>query len=197
MDAIDMLLTRTSNGKLGEPAPDERSLQLALDAAVRAPDHGLLRPWRLLLVRGAAREQLGLVLREALRRRTPDASPAELAREQNKPLRAPLLIVVSARVREHAKVPAIEQVLSAAAAAQNILLALHATGYTGMWRTGPAAYDSYVRQALGLEASDVIVGFIYAGTPTTSAPAIARPTSREHAEEWTGSDRPDERHREI
>jgi nitroreductase len=186
MDAIELLTTRCSNGKLGEPAPDERSLQLAMQAAVRAPDHGSLRPWRFQVIRGSAREQLGKVMREALRRRTPELAPALLDKEQSKPMRAPLLIVVSARVRDHVKVPAIEQILSAAAAAQNILLALHATGYTGMWRTGPAAYDSHVREALGLAEGDVIVGFIYAGTATAAPPPIKRPTPDEHVEEWTG-----------
>jgi len=186
MDAIDLLMTRCSNGKLGEPAPDEETLQLAIQAAVRAPDHGALRPWRFQLIRGAAREQLGKVMREALRRRTPDLAPALLDKEQSKPMRAPLLIVVSARVREHVKVPGVEQMLSAAAAAQNILLALHARGYTGMWRTGPAAYDSYVREALGMPEGDVIVGFLYTGTATTAPPPIKRPTPDDYLEEWTG-----------
>jgi nitroreductase len=184
MDAIELLLTRASNGKLGEPAPDDETVQLALQAAVRAPDHGLLRPWRLLLVRGEARERLGRAMREALLARRPDASAPELEREQAKPLRAPLLIVVAARVQESPKVPAIEQILSAGAAAQNILLALHARGYAGMWRTGPAVYDAGFKRALGFDAGDAIVGLIYAGTPRIPAPAIPRPGPEQFAEEW-------------
>lgn len=181
-----MLLTRASNGKLGDPAPDDETVQLAMQAAVRAPDHGLLRPWRLLLVRGDARERLGRVMREALLARKPDAAAAELDKEQAKPLRAPLLIVVAARVQESPKIPAIEQILAAGAAAQNILLALHARGYAGMWRTGPAAYDASVKRALGLRAEDAIVGFLYAGTPRMPAPAIDRPTPEQFVNEWRG-----------
>jgi nitroreductase len=184
MDAIDLLLTRASNGKLGDPAPDDETLRLALQAAVRAPDHGLLRPWRFQLIRGAAREQLGRVMRDALAQRQPSASPQELDREQAKPLRAPLLIVVAALLQESQKAPPIEQILSAGAAAQNILLALHARGYAGMWRTGPAAYDPKVKQALGFEAKDAIVGFIYAGTPRAAPPALPRPEPLVH--EWSG-----------
>lgn len=181
-----MLLTRASNGKLGDPAPDDETVRLAMQAAVRAPDHGLLRPWRLLLVRGDARERLGRVMREALLARKPDAAAAELDKEQAKPLRAPLLIVVAARVQESPKIPAIEQILAAGAAAQNILLALHARGYAGMWRTGPAAYDASVKRALGLRAEDAIVGFLYAGTPRMPAPAIDRPTPEQFVNEWRG-----------
>ena len=184
MDAIDLLLTRCSNGKLGDPAPDEETLQLALQAAARAPDHGLLRPWRVLLVRGPARERLGQAMRQALSQRKPDASPEELDKEQARPLRAPLLIVVAAHLQESAKVPAVEQILSAGAAAQNILLALHARGYAGMWRTGPCAYDPHVKRALGLRPEDAIVGFLYAGTPRVPAPAIARPSPEEFVQEF-------------
>lgn len=187
MDAIELLLTRASAGKLREPAPDDATLQRAFTAALRAPDHGLLRPWRFQLIRGEGRERFGELMRARLLARKPNALPEELEKEQRKPLRAPLLIVVSARVQsEHPKVPAIEQVLSAGAAAQNILLALHAQGYAGMWRTGPAAYDPVVKRALGLAESDAIVGFIYAGTAATPVPDTARPQNAAHVEEWRG-----------
>lgn len=186
MDAIDLLLTRSSNGKLGEPAPDDETLQLALQAAARAPDHALLRPWRVLVIRGDARERLGRAMRDALAQRRPAASAQELDKEQQKPLRAPLLLVVAARIQESPKAPAIEQILSAGAAAQNILLALHARGFAGMWRTGPAAYDAQVKQALGLAPEDAIVGFIYAGTPRVEAPAITRPAPDQFVREWNG-----------
>jgi nitroreductase len=186
MDAIEMLLTRASNGKLGEPAPDEESLELALQAALRAPDHGLLRPWRILLVRGQARERFGRLMREALLRRKPSASPEELDREQRKPLRAPLIVIVAAQLRADPKVPDVEQLLSAGAAAQNILLALHARGYAAMWRTGPAAYDAQLKQALGLTEHHAIAGFLYAGTPRVPPPPFERPAIEQHVSEWPG-----------
>jgi nitroreductase len=187
MDAIELLLTRASQGKLREPAPDQAALQRVFAAALRAPDHGLLRPWRFQLIHGDARIRFGDLLRESLRRRKPDASNEDLERQAKKALRAPLLIVVSARVQtEHPKVPAIEQVISAGAAAQNILLALHAQGFGGMWRTGDAAYDPEVKRALGLAPNDAIVGFLYVGTPAQPAPELARPQPAAHVEEWRG-----------
>ena len=181
-----MLLTRASNGKLGEPAPDEESLRLALEAALRAPDHGLLRPWRILLVRGEARAQLGRVLGDSLRRRKPQATAQELEKEQAKPLRAPLIIVVAAHVQPSPKAPEVEQILAAGAAAQNIQLALHARGYATMWRTGAGAYDPSVKQALGLEPTDAIIGFLYTGTPRQPPPTFERAKLEDHVREWTG-----------
>ena len=187
MDAIDLLLTRASNGKLGEPIPDEQTIELALRAALRAPDHGMLRPFHVLVVRGTARERLGALMRDALRRRRPNATEGELAKEAHKPLRAPLIFVVWAKIEEaHPKAPPVEQVLAAGASAHAILLALQARGYAGMWRTGPAAYDADVKRALGLRAQDAIVGFIYAGTPRVPTPALPRPELPDHVAEWSG-----------
>ena len=169
MDAIDLLLTRASNGKLGEPIPDEQTIELALRAALRAPDHGMLRPFHVLVVRGTARERLGALMRDALRRRRPSATEEELAKEAHKPLRAPLIFVVWAKIEEaHPKAPPVEQVLAAGASAHAILLALQARGYAGMWRTGPAAYDADVKRAR---------------VPT---PALPRPELPDHVAEWSG-----------
>ena len=99
-------------------------------------------------------------------------------------MRAPLLIVVGARLVEHPTVPHIEQVLSAGMAAHAILLSLHAQGYAALLRTGEAAYDAEVKRAFGLDPRDAIVGFIYAGTPTAPYPPIARPNPDAFVEEW-------------
>src|SRR5688572_22350073 len=108
MEAMELLSARASNGKLGEPAPDDATVHEILAAALRAPDHGALRPWKIFLVRGDAREKLGELFAEI-------EEDAEKDRARRKPLRAPLLIVVAAIVEESPKAPEIEQVLSAGA----------------------------------------------------------------------------------
>jgi nitroreductase len=184
MEAIELLLTRASNGKLTEPAPDEETLRLSFAAAVRAPDHGDLKPFRFILVRGPARERLGGVFEAALRRRDPKATEEVLAKERNKPLRAPLIIVVAAKLVAHPKIPKIAQLLAAAASAHAILLALHARGFAGMWRTGEPAYDDEVKVALGLEPGDAIAGFVYAGSPSVVVPERKRANPSDIVREW-------------
>ena len=134
-----------------------------LQAAVRAPDHGRLRPWRFMLIEGDQRRKFGEMLAASALRRVPGLSEGDLQRERDKALRAPLIIVVACRIVPGTKVPAIEQILAAGAAAQNILLALHALGYVAAWKTGEAAYDTEVKKALGFAADDHLVGFIYTG----------------------------------
>lgn len=186
MQAIDALLTRRSAVTLTDPAPDDGALQLIFASAVRAADHGRLRPWRFLVVRGGARERFGELLAAHLARTQPAATAEALQRERAKALRAPLIIVVAAHMKSAVKVPPIEQTLSAGAAAQNIMLASLALGYNAMWKTGGAAYDDTVKRALGLEPADAIVGFLYVGTEGGRTPA-ARGEWRDLVREWGGA----------
>lgn len=164
MQAIDLLLTRRSARALTEPAPEEAALELILRSAVRAPDHGRLRPWRFVVVRSAARARFGELLAAHLRRTHAQLTEETLERERSKAFRAPLIVVVAARLTTSVKVPAVEQVLSAGAAAHAMMLAAVALGFNAMWKTGTAAYDDTVKQALGLEPTDAIAGFLYLGT---------------------------------
>jgi len=174
MQAIDALLTRRSARALTEPAPDAGALELIFAAAARAPDHGRLRPWRFILVRGPARARFGALLAEQLRRTHPQIGEESLERERLKAFRAPLIIVVAAHCDPAVKIPVIEQTLSAAAAAHAMMLAAFALGFNAMWKTGAAAYDATVKEALGLAPADAIVGFLYFGTESGErAPAVS------------------------
>jgi nitroreductase len=186
MDAVEALLTRVSPLRLGSESPEGAALDNILNAGLRAPDHGRLRPWKFLLVRGGARNRFGTVLEEALRRREPAVTERVLQAEREKPLRAPLIVIVAASIHEDSKVPPIEQQLCAGAAAQNMLIAAHAQGFGGFWRTGAPAYDAYVKQALGLKPADAIVGFLYLGNVATPGPA-KQPDASGVVTEWAGN----------
>lgn len=181
----DVVIERVSPLRLADPGPDAEGLERILAAALRAPDHGRLRPWRFLVIRGEARRRFGELLAESLRRRTPDAAETSLEAERAKALRAPVIVVVAVTPRDTQRIPAIEQVLSAGAAAQNILIAAHALGYGAFWRTGTAAYDRFLAAALGLAGEDSIAGFIYIGD--IAVPGKPKdPDPAGIVEEWTG-----------
>lgn len=164
MSILDIVIRRTSPLRLGEPGPNGAELERILAAGLRAPDHGMLRPWRFLVMQDEARLQLGELLAGSLAARNPQATAASLQAERNKALRAPLVIVVAATPRDTDRIPEIEQVVSAGAAAQNMLIAAHALGYGAFWRTGPAAYDNGVIAGLGLNKTDRVVAILYIGT---------------------------------
>ncbi len=160
---FDMINARQSDGLLSAPAPSHLELQHAIQAALTAPDHHRLQPWRFLTVSGDARLKMGEVLRSALVARG-ETDETALNKVLGQPLRAPLILVCIVDVKEHPKVPKVEQVLSMGAAIQNILLMLKALGYGSMWRTGAITESSVVKAAFGLREQDVIAGFVYIGT---------------------------------
>jgi len=172
MDNLRFLQQRNSSPRLEEPAPDDLELDEMLRAAVRAPDHGWLRPWRFIGIRGARREALGEVLERCLLGRNPQAGQTARDKARKAPLRAPLLVVVVARISEHPKVPPLEQRLSAGCAAHGLLLAAEALGYAGIWRTGAAAFDPAVMRELDLSPDEEIIGFIYLGSRPGGAKAL-------------------------
>lgn len=191
MDAIELLLNRASVAPRlhGEAPVAEEALETILQAAVRAPDHGRLRPWRFLLIRGTARERLGEVFADALLRRAPDASQTMIRKERERPLRSPLVITVIARLtRDHPKVPEIEQMMSAGAAAYNMVLAAQALGLGAIWVTGANAYDEHVLQALGLGKDEKLAGYVYVGPLREGARVITpkRPDPHDLTAEWEG-----------
>ena len=169
MDAIAALHTRNSSPKLAAPAPTGEACEAIFQAALRAPDHACLRPWRFQVYEGEAREQLGVTVAEAMRRADPALEQARYDKLCAAPLRAPMVVVAAAHIQPHPKVPEVEQLLSAGAAVTNMLNAAHALGYAAIWRTGDAAFEREVMDALGFAANEQIVGFVYLGTRAGAA----------------------------
>lgn len=185
---IDMLLSRASVSPrmLAAPGPSDAQLDLILDAALRAPDHGNLKPARFILIRGEARHRFAELLVEALLKREPDAPQAAIDKFRSWPPAPPVIIALAAHVKSGHKIPEIEQILSAAASGMNILNAAHALGFSAMWVTGPSAYDPVVMRALGLAEGDRLLGFIGIGTPASGNRPAPRKTDRAaFVQEWT------------
>jgi nitroreductase len=165
MDALETIFTRQSISKV-KPDPVPRALiEKILAAAVQAPNHHRVRPWRFVVLQGEARNRLGEVMAASLRKRAPDTPEPALDVERARPLRAPILIAVGVDKPHDPKVVEIENVCATAAAAQNMLLAAHALGLGAMWRTGLAAFDPEVKAFLGFAPDQHVIGFVYIGYP--------------------------------
>ena len=164
MELFAAVQTRSSAARLAEPGPNPEELERLLQAAARAPDHGRLEPWRLIVLQDAMREAFTAAAAEAKRSRLPAMTVEQLAAEREKMSRSPTIVVVGCAVdREQTKIPEIEQVVAAGAAAQNLFLAAHDLGYGVMWKTGAAAYDAAVKATLGLRPDDHIVAIMHLG----------------------------------
>lgn len=159
----DFINRRQSIGLLVEPAPSQGQLELAIAAALTAPDHHRLHPWRFITIQGEQRVAFGELLAQSLAE-DGGVDPVQLDRVKQHPMRAPMILVCVMQDHPHIKVPQYEQVLSCGAAIQNLLLVLQSQGFSSMWRSGAPAESAHLKRAIGCAASDEIAGLVYIGT---------------------------------
>src|SRR3982751_6422508 len=176
-DAIDLLKTRRSVKpiELTGPGPAAAELDMLLTVASRVPDHGKLTPWRFIVFDGDARLKAGAAIEAVFKADNPAATPDQIAFERNCLARAPLVIAVVSRAAPHVKIPEWEQVLSAGAAAMNLVTAAHALGFAASWITEWYAYDRGVLDALGLEPTEKLAGFVHIGRVSAKPEDRPRP----------------------
>jgi nitroreductase len=184
--AIDLLLKRrsVSANSLGEPGPTPEELELILRSASRVPDHKKLVPWRFLLFQGEARAAFGKILAGICRAEENEAGAFRLENEEKRFLRAPVVIAVISRVVKNPAAPEWEQILSAGAACQNLILAATALGYGAQWITEWCAYSKGVRAALRLAENERVAGFVYIGTAKEKPEERERPDLADIVARW-------------
>ena len=160
---------------LCEPGPNTEQLHNILQTALHCPDHGRLRPWRFVIIRGNQRQKLGNLLIKQVLNELPEASSVRLEKEQTRFNFAPVIVTVVLKPVKNHKVPEIEQVLSGGALCMNMLHAAHQLGFGAQWLTGFAAYDQVIHNALGLSLDEQILGFIHIGTKSQEPVDRERP----------------------
>lgn len=185
-ETLQLLLARRSvlANNMCEPGPDSTGVQHILQAAHRVPDHGKIGPWRFIVFNGDSRKKFGHLLSKRSAELDNSASDKLLEFEQHRFLRAPLVIAVVSSPVAHTKIPEWEQVLSAGAACQNILLASQALGFCAQWLTEWYAFDSKISDELGLKEREKIAGFIYIGSAKAKPTERARPDLDERITYW-------------
>lgn len=179
---LSELLQRKSHNRLVQPAPTEDQLQLMFSAALRAPDHALLKPWRYRVYQGVALEKLGDMFLNASLMTDPNLAQEKQRRIKLKPLRAPMVVIASMIYIAHKKVPKTEQILSAGASIQNLLLAAHGLDIGAIWRTGSLAFDRNLMDAIDMSENESIMGFIYLGQEQGEKKPISHPDQKEFVE---------------
>ncbi|MDA9553630.1 nitroreductase [Emcibacteraceae bacterium] len=169
------------------PGPSQDEIDLILTIGSRVPDHKKQVPWRFLTIEGDARHKAGEKLRSIFAKNNPDTDNDLLDFEQNLLTRAPLVIaVISTATPDNPKVPEWEQILTAGAVCQNILLASNALGFAGQWLSEWYAYDDEFLAHLGLSKDERIAGFIYIGTAGKEPAERGRPDIKELTQKWQG-----------
>jgi nitroreductase len=187
-DAIDLLKSRRSvkPAEMTGPGPSPAQVEAILTIASRVPDHGKLTPWRFIVFEGPSRLAFGETIASVFRTDRPDATADQIEFERQRLARAPLVIAVVSRAGAHVKIPEWEQLMSAGAAAMNLVTAAHAHGFAASWLTEWYAYDRRILDALGLAPHERIAGFVHIGTPRQPPEDRPRPPLAEIVTHYRG-----------
>jgi nitroreductase len=185
---LDYLRRRRSGSAkaMTGPGPSRDQLEAILAAAARVPDHGKLFPWRFLVIEGEARLRLGEAMAAIFARRNPEAITELVDAERRRFARAPVVAAVISTAKPGLKIPEWEQILSAGAVCQTLLIAAHAAGFAANWLTEWMAYDEEARGVLGMAPGERVAGFIYIGTNAKVLDERPRPDLGAIVTRWGG-----------
>jgi nitroreductase len=186
-DVLDAALTlihsrqHISPKRLGDPGPDREQIEHILSAAGAAPDHGLLTPWRLIIIPPERRGLLAETFAEALAERDGEATEVQKQEARAKASRGPFLVMVVARLDlELGPTHPQERIISAGCAIQNMLLAAHAMGFGAGLSSGRALYTQRMKLLFGLSAQEQPLCFMTVGTVLKRKSARARPVMADY-----------------
>lgn len=183
-DTLALLTRRRSTAAIGltEPGPSPEQVEHLIGIGARVPDHGKMTPWRFILFEGEGRASFGNILGKVFAATTPDATAEQIQFEQQRFLRAPLVIAVISSVLEKHKIPVWEQEMSAGAVCQNLLIGASAMGFAAQWLTEWYAFDPDIKDVMGLRSGERVAGFIYVGTAKEDPVERVRP--QPHVGRW-------------
>jgi nitroreductase len=165
MDALQAIHARRSVKKVKPDAVPRELIEKLLDAAVQAPNHYKIRPWRFVVLTGNGLDHLGDVMAESFRVKNPSTPPEGLEKTRALPHRAPVIIAVGVDKPAEPKILEIENICAAAAACENIFIAAQDLGLGVYWRTGEWARDPAIKKFLGFAEDQHIISFLYIGYP--------------------------------
>ena len=113
-----------------------------------------------------------------------DLTEERIEKYRNAPFRAPLIVALVSTKKDHPKVPEMEQIISTGTAGQNIMLALSALGYGAIWRTGSFAFNNKISEKFGLNENQMIIGYIYIGTPMGKKKSLPEMNTNDYISIW-------------
>ncbi|MDB5112679.1 MAG: Nitroreductase [Mucilaginibacter sp.] len=146
----------------GNKIPDEQITAL-LELANWAPTHGLTEPWRFVVYAEPA--TFCLQHAEMYKADTDAESFNESVYNNLKQQgdKASHVIIAIMKRGNLPKIPVFEEMAATACAVQNLLLGATALNMASYWGTGGMALKPVMKQFLGLDVEDQVIGILYFG----------------------------------
>lgn len=164
MDILDLLQHRRSNKKFGEVAPNAQQVENMIKAALRAPDHGKMKPYHFIVIEKSGMPKLRECLADAAIEFKMDERNA--AKADKLSAQAPMVIGIVAKIDYASpKVPVWEQIVSAGCATYAMQLAANAQGFETVWISKKWVEGTMLRETFGCRAGDKVIGLLLVGSP--------------------------------
>jgi nitroreductase len=188
MNPLEPLLNRRSysRSKLEHPAPSDEQLRQLFDLVMTTPDHGNLKPWRILVARGNKMQELADATLVMYQKQSLTGELKEKAyRSAREIAETPMMIIMISDFKVGHKVSLWDQQLCGGAAAQNLMTGLHLMGFGGFWYT--FLVNEELKPLLGMQKADQIIAAISVGTPKARfVRKMKRKAPDKYCYEWLG-----------
>lgn len=182
MEILDLLHRRRSSKQFGDIAPNAEQVEKMIQAALRAPDHGRMKPYHFVVIEKSGMPKLRSCLEAAAIEFEMDEK--NVAKAEKLSNQAPLVIGIVAKLDHNSlKVPAWEQMITAGCATYAMQLAANAQGFETVWISKKWVEGSQLRTMFGCEQGDKVIGLLLIGSPKEAEAGVS--CARE-AEEITG-----------
>jgi nitroreductase len=178
---IDAIKSRRTVKRMdADLVPSRSDIETIIEAATWAPNHHLTEPWRFVVIEKDARRKLGEALAGAMAKHSRGpVAPERLAKEREKPLSAPVIVVLIGAPKRGEDISPQEEMVAAGAALQNMLLAAHSLGLVTSVRTGLHSYSDEMKGFFGMSRDESLVGMVYVGYVTGLVPPGKRAPFRD------------------
>ena len=175
-ESLIHLRQHISPKRLEAPGPTPEQLNHIFEAAAAAPDHGLLVPWRFVVIPPERRDALAQMFANALLERDATATDEQVADARAKSYRGAVLILcISDLSPRDPDTPAHERLVSLGCAIQNMMLTAQSMGFGAGLSSGRAMASLALRRGFALADAEIAVCFVSFGTVTKAKPRRERP----------------------
>jgi nitroreductase len=162
--------------RLAAPGPTPEQVDLMFSCAAAAPDHGMVMPWRFVVVPMERRAELADAFGMALQERDASATPEQVQQARDKAFRAPFFAIAIARLGPcEPDIDPLERMVSVGAAIQNFLLCASSMGFGSSLTSGQAMRSGALGRLFQLAQGEHAVCGINVGMVTKRKPSRLRP----------------------
>jgi nitroreductase len=160
---VEFLMSRRSSSRFTDIAPSKADVKTMIEAAMTAPDHGGLKPYRFVVVEGKQRDLFAAAMVSGATEKKGELPDPVHKKIVAKAFLAPMQIAIIFSPVDNLKVPKWEQFATASCAGFAITLAAHSLGYVTIWKSFDTGLGQKLRDLFKMNGEEQLLGWINVG----------------------------------